>query len=55
MKNRRVQPYELEDIITYGRLILIAKDHDLEWLITQFDFNGEDEWSKDYINMKETR
>ena len=34
---------------------MIAKDHDLEWLVSHFDYNGEDEWQKEYINMKETR
>ena len=55
VKNRRVQPYEIEDLVTFGRLILTGKELDLDWMVSQFDYSGDDEWKQEYVNMFEMR
>ncbi len=55
VKNRRVQPYEMEQIVEWTRFLLIGKGLGIEWLLDQFSPNEEDNWSAEYINMGEVR
>lgn len=41
--------------MTFGRLILTGKELDLDWVVSQFDYSGDDEWKQEYVNMLEMR
>jgi hypothetical protein len=50
-----VQPWEIENVVNFGRYILIGKGLDVEWLVSQFDAKTNDEWEQQYINLREAR